>query len=198
MNSCKNLTRLALTVLLLTRGVGAAEYTIDAAHSKALFKVKHLGISTVTGHFGKFSGSYDFDPKTGAGGKVTATIDAASVNTDNEKRDTHLKSPDFLDAQKYPTITFVSKEIKNAGEGKYKLTGDLTMHGVTKTIVLDTEFGGVASMGGSERSAFTATGVINRKDFDVAYSKTMDNGGLVVGNEVKITLEIEGVRKAAK
>ncbi len=188
------LTTLGLA-LLLTSLAGAAEYTIDPVHSKILFKVKHLGISTVTGRFDKFSGTYEYDPKNTKAAKATATIEAASVNSDVEKRDNHLRSADFLDVQKFPKLTFTSKGIKSVGKGKFKLFGDLTIHGVTKPVVLDTDFGGVAAMGDSERSAFTASATINRRDFGLVYSKALESGGLVVGNEVRITLEIEGARQ---
>ena len=190
----RKLLFLAVALALVTPAQ-AAEYTIDPGHSKVLFKAKHLGISTVTGRFDKFSGSYEFDPKDFKSAKVSATIESASVNTDNERRDTHLKSADFLEAAKYPQLTFVSKEVKNVGEGKFKVTGDMTLHGVTKPITLDAEFGGIAKDRNSERSAFNATGKINRKDFGLTWSRLTEAGGLVVGEEITIILEIEGIRK---
>jgi polyisoprenoid-binding protein YceI len=198
----KQWTRASITVVLAFVLAGlswAAEYTIDPAHSKVLFKVKHLGISSVTGRFKKFSGSYDFDQKKPGVAKATAKIDTASIDTDVEKRDTHLRSADFLDVQKYPEIAFVSKEVKENGNGKLKIVGDLTIHGVTRPVVLDAELGGVVKdPGGNERSAFTASTVINRKDFGLTWNKALETGGLLVGEEVQISLEVEGVRKKDK
>ena len=183
-------------VLLATPGLRAAEYTIDPMHSKVEFKVKHLGISTVTGRFEKFSGSFSYDPAKVAASKAQATLDAASINTDVEKRDTHLKSPDFLDVAKYPTITFASTGVQDPTPEGFKLLGNLTLHGVTKPVILDTQVGGlVEDPWGNKRAAFTASTTINREDYGVSWNQQLKTGGLLVGEDVKILLEVEGVQK---
>ena len=174
----------------------AAEYDIDLAHSSATFKIKHLGISTVTGRFGKFSGTVDVDPAKLTSLKTSATIEIASVNTDNEKRDTHLKTTDFFDAAKFPQMTFVSKEVKETGKNKLSISGDLTLHGVTKPVVLDTEFGGeLKDPWGKEHVAFTATTTINRLDFGVGSDEKFPLGGSMLGTEVRIEIQIEALKK---
>jgi polyisoprenoid-binding protein YceI len=170
-------------------------YQLDVSHSQILFKVKHLGISTVTGKFTDFVGTIDVDPANVSTLKTKATIKTASVDTSNEGRDKHLKSPDFFDAEKHPKITFVSTKAEKLGDNMLKVHGNLTIRGVTKPIVLEGEFGGAADFMGAKRVAFTATGTINRQDFGVNWSKVLDNGGLVVSDQVAIVLEIEGVSK---
>lgn len=172
-------------------------YKIDPAHSQVIFKVKHFGISTVTGRFDNFEGNYTFDQSSVENSSVNAKIDATSVNTNNKKRDDHLKSDDFLNVGKFPEISFKSKEIKKgSSDGEFLIVGYLTLHGITKTIALETDLGGVVEKDpyGNKRSAFTATGEINRKDFGIEYNKLMEAGGLVVGDEVKIILEVEGIK----
>lgn len=197
-----NRTQLALVGLVLAwcaPAARAAEYSIDPAHSQILFKVKHLGISTVTGRFERFSGAFDFDPASGKAASAAATIEAASISTNVEKRDEHLKSPDFLSAAEFPTITFASKQVTAIEGGKLKITGDLTMRGVTKPVVLEAELSGtVTDPWGNERAAFAATTTINRQDFGLAWHKALESGGLVAGNEVRIELEIEGIQKQAE
>ncbi len=180
---------------ILTAGVAFAEhYQLDTAHTQILFKVKHLGISTVTGQFNEFSGFFNVDPNDLGTLQASATINSASVDTANGDRDNHLRSPDFFDAEKYPEIKFVSKKAETFDGGKLKVHGDLTIHGITKTVVLEGEFGG-ALMGpmGNPRAAFTAAGKINRKDFGLTWNKLLEAGGLVVGEEVRIELEVEGI-----
>lgn len=187
----------AVALTLLGAGLSwAAEYTIDPDHSKVLFKIRHLGISTVTGRFDKFSGAFAFDPKNIQASKVTATVEATSIDTDVAKRDEHLRSADFFDVEKFPQITFVSKEIRDAQGGKFKVAGDLTIHGVTKPVTLDVELvGTVKDPWGNERAGFSATATINRKDFGLTWNKALETGGLLVGEEVWISLEIEGILK---
>lgn len=173
----------------------AAAYVIDPDHSQVLFKVKHMGISTVTGRFDLVEGSYTFDGMDISKSSVDTTITTASINTNKQKRDDHLKSPDFLDVGKYPTITFKSKEVRKDGDD-FVIVGDLTINGVTKQVELDAEYGGKAQDPmGNERTAFTAETKIDRKDFGITWNKTLDSGGLVVGDDVKIELEVEGIRK---
>lgn len=174
----------------------AGEYMIDPDHSQVIFKVKHMGISTVTGRFDLIEGSYTFDDKDMSNSSVETTITATSINTNKQKRDDHLKSPEFLNVEKYPTITFKSKEIKKGDGEDFIIVGDLTINGVTKQVELDAEYGGKAQDPmGDERTAFTAETKIDRKDFGITWNKTLDSGGLVVGDDVKIELEVEGIRK---
>ncbi|OGH56241.1 MAG: hypothetical protein A3G34_06030 [Candidatus Lindowbacteria bacterium RIFCSPLOWO2_12_FULL_62_27] len=185
-----------LAALFMVTGGWASEYEIDASHSAVMFKVKHLGISTVTGRFEKFSGSFDFDTADIPASKASAVIEVAGINTGVEKRDEHLRSADFFHADSYPQMAFVSKEVTRAeGEG-FQIAGDLTLHGVTRPVTLDVEIGGmVTDMSGKDRAAFTATTSIHRKDFGLTWSKMLETGGLVVGETVRIILEIEGIRK---
>jgi polyisoprenoid-binding protein YceI len=187
---------LALTLAtLLSSTCWAADYQIDPTHSSVTFKVKHLAISSVPGRFGELSGTFSFDPAKIEASKAQATLSVSSINTMDAKRDDHLKSPDFLDASKYPSITFKSNTVEKVSDTAFKAHGDLTIHGVTKPVTLDVTYGGSAKdPWGKERAAFEAKTVINRKDFGLTWNKTIETGGLVVGDEVQITLEIEGVK----
>lgn len=194
---------LALVVALFSIALAASDesraeavtYAIDPDHSQVIFKVKHMGISTVTGRFDLVEGSYTFDEAEIGNSSVETTIQTASVNTNKQKRDDHLKSPDFLNVDKYPTITFKSKEVKKGGDGLI-IVGDLTINGVTKQVELDAEYGGKAvDPMGNERTAFTAETKIDRKDYGITWNKTLDTGGLVVGDDVRIELEVEGIKK---
>jgi polyisoprenoid-binding protein YceI len=191
-------TLLALAALaVLTTVARATEYDIDPAHSQVGFKVKHV-TGKVPGRFTTFSGSFSYDKKNPKAWKAAATIDPASINTDNEKRDGHLKSPDFFDVAKFPAMSFKSTGVTDVKGDHAKLHGDLTMHGVTKAVVLDLEIGGVdKDPWGNETAGFTATGTINRKDWDIVWNKTLDSGGVLVSEQVAITLEITGNAKKA-
>lgn len=182
---------LAAVFAVAAPALRAEVHEIDASHSQVGFRIKHL-VGKVPGRFTKFSGTIDYtvgEPKTW---KVSATIDPASINTDNEKRDGHLKAEDFFDVAKYPTITFKSTKVSDIKGDTAKVTGDLTMHGVTKSVVLDLEIGGITKdPWGNIKSGFTATGTINRKDFGIVFNKTLDSGGLMLGEDVVITLDIE-------
>jgi len=177
-----------LTLLLLSAAAYGADYTIDSAHSGASFGVRHMMVSTVRGHFSKLTGTVSYDPKNLAAAKVEATIDASTIDTREPKRDGHLKSPDFFDVAKFPTITFRSTKWTQSA-GKFKIAGDLTLHGVTKPVVLD-----VDGPNGDAKSPIlgaTATTKISRKEFGLAWNKLLETGGAVVGDEVTITLDIE-------
>lgn len=184
----------AVAVLALVASPAtAAVYDIDSSHSSATFKVKHLSISTVSGGFGKVTGKVTWDPADPTKSVVDATIDTASIDTQNAGRDEHLKSPDFFDVANNPTITFKSTKVEPAGDGRLKVTGDLTLRGVTKPVVLDVE-GPVTPIKdprGNMKTGATATTKINRQDFGVSWSKTLDGGGLVVSDDVWITIELE-------
>ena len=154
-------------------------------------------VSTVRGSFGKTEGTITWDGKDVSSIKADATIDTTTITTNNEKRDTHLKSPDFFDVAKFPTITFKSKRAEAAGAGKFKLIGDLTMRGVTKEVTLDVEGPSQPLVAqGRTRVGATATTKINRQDYGVSWSRALDGGGVVVSDEVVITLELELVKAA--
>jgi len=177
----------------------ASTWNIDPAHTMAGFSVKHLVISTVRGEFGKTTGVLHLDDKDVTKSTVEATVDATTVNTRIADRDTHLKSPDFFDVAKYPTITFKSTKVEKAGEGKLKVAGNLTMHGVTKPVVLEVEgpTAPIKDPGGHLRRGLSASTTINRKDFGLQYNKMIE-AGPVVGDEVKIEIEAELVAATGK
>src|ERR1700675_3391659 len=175
-------------------------WKLDPAHSAAQFAVRHMGISTVRGEFRKVSGSANYDPADPGKTALDATIDATTVDTRVDMRDNDLRSPNFLDVQKYPTITFKSKRAESAGAGKLKLTGDLTIHGVTKEVVLDVDgpTAPVKDPWGNQRAAVNATTKVNRQDYGVKWNATMDNGGVVVGDDVNINIDAEMVKQVPK
>lgn len=183
---------------VLSVSAQAAEYQIDAAHSDVQFRVRHMGISTVTGSFGEFSGSFSVDPKKVEATTGSAVIKVASINTNNERRDGHLKSDDFFNAEKFPEIKFTSKAVRNVNykDSTAELVGDLTIRDVTKEIVLKVKGTGILAKDpwGNERAAFTATGTINRFDFDLKWNNLIEGGGFVVAPEVDIVLAFQGVR----
>ena len=161
-------------------------YEIDPVHSQVGFTIRHF-VSRVAGHFAKFSGQITVDQETPAVSKVTAEIETASIDTGVDKRNGHLKSPDFFDAEKNPKITFTSTSVVPNGKDHTKVTGDLTMHGVTKPVTLDVAWLGF--MG--PRAGFQATGTINRKDFGIVYNTVLDAGGTMLGDDVEITILVE-------
>jgi len=171
----------------------AAMYEIDSAHTSAQFAIRHLMVSTVRGDFRKVTGTVNLDEKDVTKSMIEATIDVASLNTGNEKRDEHLRSPDFFDVAKHPTMTFKSKKVEKTGEGKYKATGELTLRGVTKEVVLDFEgsLTPVKDPMGKTRIGGMATTKLNRKDFGIAWNRALETGGVVVGDEVSITIDTE-------
>jgi len=187
----------AAAVLFIVGTASAATWTIDPAHSNVQFSVRHMMLSNVTGEFGKVSGTVQGDPAAPTAAVIEATIDASSMNTREPKRDEHLKSADFLDIAQYPTMTFKSKKIEPAGAGSFKVTGDLTLHGVTKEVVLDVSdvTPPIKDPMGKTRAGAHATTKIDRKDFGINWSKTMDNGGLMVGNDVGITIDVEATQQ---
>ena len=173
----------------------AQEYTIDTAHSEAGFSVKHMVIATVRGIFTEFSGKVFYDENDISKSSVEGVIKTASINTANAKRDEHLRSADFFDAAAYPEILFKTKKIEKKDAG-YVATGDLTIRGVTKEIILDFEITGkITDPWGNERVGLEALGAINRQDFGVSWNKSLDNGGVVVSNEVKLLIQAEFIKK---
>jgi len=182
----------AIVVLgLLSGGAGAADWTIDKAHSSINFSVRHLVISKTNGRFHDFDGEISFDGENWDKANAEMTVKIASIDTDNKDRDDHLRSPDFFDAAKYPDMVFKSKKVVK-GEGKrFQLIGDLTIKDVTREVTFDCEFHGIAEFMGTKKAGFTAQAKIDRKDFGMTWNKVLDAGGVAVGNEVTITLEIE-------
>jgi polyisoprenoid-binding protein YceI len=191
--------RAALALLLATPSAFAATYQLDPSHSSANFQVRHMMVSKVNGKFKAVKGTIEYDEKTPDATKVDAEIDASTVDTGEPKRDAHLKSADFFDVANHPTITFKSKKVTSHGPGKFTVLGDLTMRGVTKEVSLEVEgFDQVqATPWGTVRRGATATTTVNRKDYGVNWQKQLDKGGVMVSDEVKITLEIEADAKPA-
>jgi len=176
----------------------AATWEIDPAHSSAEFSVKHMMVSNVKGSFNIEKGTVNLDDKDITKSTVEATLDAKSVNTGNAKRDEHLRAPDFFDTAKFPTITFKSTKVEKAGEGKLKVSGNLTMHGVTKPVVLDVTGPSKESKDpwGNTRTGVEATTKLNRKDFGLTYNSALETGGVAVGEEVTVTLDLSLTKKA--
>ena len=188
---------ITLALLASTAFAQAATWQIDPNHSSAQFAVRHMVVSTVRGTFNKISGSAQFDPAKPAASSIEASIDVASVDTRVEMRDNDLRSPNFFDVQKYPTITFKSKKVEPAGAGKLKIAGDLTIHGVTREVVLDVD-GPTSPIndGRGQRVGASATTKVNRRDFGLLYNRMVE-AGAVVGDEVTITLDIEIVKRSS-
>jgi polyisoprenoid-binding protein YceI len=187
----------AAMVLAIPYAAVASTWNIDPDHSNLGFKIKHLMVSNVKGNFEKYTGVVEIDDKDITKSKVDVTIDTNSINTNVKKRDDHLRSADFFDVAKYPTMTFVSKNVAVAGPDKLKITGDFTLHGVTKEIVLDLEgpTGESKDPWGNIRKGATATTKINRKDYGLKWNQTLETGGVLVGDDVDITLEVEMIKK---
>lgn len=171
-------------------------WKIDPAHSQAEFKVKHMMISNVKGSFSGLSGTLIEDPSDPTRSQIDASIDASTVSTGDEQRDTHLKSADFFDQAQHPTMTFKSTKVEKKGDGEYKVTGDLTVHGVTKPVTFAVE--GPSAPGkdpwGNTRIGLSATTKINRKDFGLTWNAALETGGILVGEDVQITLDVEFIR----
>ncbi len=191
--------RLIWAVLSLAAAATAATYDLDPAHSGATFKVRHMMISNVQGKFTGLKGTVEFDPAKPSATTIEATIHAATVDTGEPKRDEHLKSPDFFDVAKYPTLSFKSKSVTKAGDNKYKVAGDLTIHGVTKRVVLDVETTPeMKDPWGNNRFGASATTRVNRTDFGLTWNKALETGGVLVGDDIAITLELEMVKRKAR
>ncbi|MBL7715122.1 MAG: polyisoprenoid-binding protein [Bdellovibrionales bacterium] len=181
---------LSILILALASPAFAAPYALDKDHSSVDFTVRHV-VSKQKGSFRKFDGSFEFDAKTNKATNIKFNIDASSVFTDNEKRDEHLKSPDFFDVATHKELTFVGKDWKPAGKGKFKLSGDLTIRGVTKPATFDVEYLGAGKdPWGNDKVGFSAVSKIKRQDFGVSWNKMVEKVG-VVGDEVSIAIQIE-------
>jgi polyisoprenoid-binding protein YceI len=190
----------ALAAALLVGSVSVAgaapeKYNFDKAHTRMTFSVKHI-FSKVPGQFNDFDGTIMFDEADPTKSSVDVTIKTASVDTRNERRDNHLRTADFFEVEKHPEMTYKSRRITAAGDNKFKVEGDLTIKGITKPVTLDAELLGVAPFGMGGRSmgrkaGFVATTTINRKDFNILWNRALDNGGMLLGDDVAITLDVE-------
>lgn len=171
-------------------------WIIDTSHSAIQFSVKHLGISTARGTFTSFTGTIDADEQNPTAAKVDVQIETASINTRDEKRDAHLRSPDFFDVDTYPTLTFKSTRVEQLDASNGKLYGDLTIKDITKPVVLNFEFAGLAkSPWGTTSAGFSAETKINRKDWNLNWNVALEAGGWLVGEEVKIAIELELIKQ---
>jgi polyisoprenoid-binding protein YceI len=185
-------------VLSLPASAASSAWQIDPAHSAAQFAVRHLAISTVRGAFSNVKGTVNFDDQDVTKSSVDVVIDVSTVDTREPNRDKDLRSDHFFDAEHYPTMAFKSTKVEQAGAGKLKVTGDLTIRGVTKRVVLDVDgpTSPVQDPWGNQRAAVNASTRVNRQDFGVKWNATMDNGGVVVGDDVTITIDVEMVKQA--
>lgn len=195
MNSVK--TYFIIFVLFFTSIIYSQKTTwkIDNSHSKIGFEVSHLVFSTVDGRFTKFDGNITTEGDDFTTAKIDITIDVNSINTDNEKRDQHLKSDDFFNAEKFPNIKFVGKSMKKVSDNKYKLIGDFTMRDVTKQIELDVTFNGIIKDSwGNQRAGFKLKGTINRMDYGLSWNKLLETGGAVVGKDVDLLITVQLIK----
>jgi len=192
----KSILLLVMASLLITgAAIGADKYKFDKAHSHIGFKVSHMVISKVNGNFNGFEGTLMLNDSDLTKSSVNVKIDAATIDTDNDDRDKHLRSDEFFNAAKYPEITFNSTKIEKADDG-YILYGDLTMAGVTKKVEIPFEFNGkLKDPWGNDRVGFSGRTKVNRQDYGISWNKVLDTGGLTVGNEVTIELEVEAVKQ---
>lgn len=173
------------------------KWTLDPTHSELAFKVRHMMITNVKGEFRKFDASILTDGTDFTKSSIDVTIDAASIFTNEDKRDGHLKSADFFDVENYPTLTFKGTSFKKVGEDEYKLAGALTIKGVSKEVELNVEFGGInKDPWGNEKAGFSLEGKINRKDFGLNWNAALETGGVLVSEEVKISAEVQFVKQA--
>ncbi len=173
-------------------------WTFDLAHSSINFTVRHMVVSKVRGRFTRWDGTLTMDENDPAGAAVEVRIEAGSVDTGVEQRDAHLRSADFFDVERFPALLFRGTRIAKAGDGTYTLTGDLTLHGVTRPVTLDVEFAGSArDPWGGVRAGFSARTTLDRKDFGLTYNQLLETGGVLVGEKVEIGIEVEAVKQVA-
>jgi len=186
-----------IAVIFLAAGLWAQTFQVDPVHSSVGFTIRHI-VSNVKGRFTDFSGTIVYDPKKIENSSVTVSIKAATIDTDNQKRDDHLRSPDFFDVEKFPEITFQSAKVAKKGN-KFILHGTLVMHGIEKKVSIPFEILGTAKdPGGNNRAGFEAELTLNRKDFGIIWNRTLDQGGLLLGEDVKISLSLEAVEATEK
>ncbi len=193
-NTFKKLFLVLAIAAITTQSAWAAVYNVDAEHSSVSFKIRHL-LSKTMGTFKKFEGTIEYEAGKPETWKAQGSIDVASMDTAVPQRDKHLLTADFFDVEKFPKITFKTTGVKNVTDTKATVDGLITIHGIEKPIILDVEILGVANdPWGNVRSAYSATTKINRKDFGIVWNKTLDAGGLMLGEEVEITIEVEGIK----
>ena len=198
----KNLSKMSVFAFIVAAGTVLSQaqttsWKIDPAHSGADFSIRHMGLSNVHGHFGNVTGTVIIDDKDFTKSSVNATVDVTTVDTGVAQRDTHLKSPDFFDVAKYPTMIFVSKKITGSGDD-YHVIGDLTLHGVTKTVDLTMDKPGKEQTGMDGKSihrGFSAATTIHRADFGLTWNGTLKSGDAMLGDDVKVTLDVEIVKQ---
>ena len=190
------LIALVFAMPLLADEAPATElWAVDKVHSNATFKVRHL-MANVGGQFRDFDAAINIDRADPAKSSVEFTIQAASIDTGNDSRDKHLRSADFFDVEKFPTITFKSTSVKPTSKNTFDVTGDLTMHGVTKRVTLPVEFLGFGKDGrGNEKAGFSIATTVNRKDYGIVWNRTFDDGGVLLGEDVKVAIDLEVNRK---
>ena len=187
---------IAAITTLMAAGATAQVWNFDKNHSYIGFTAKHMVITTVPGKFEDYTGQINFDGKDFTTGSAEVTIQAASINTDSEKRDNHLRSSDFFDVAKYPTITFKSTKIERTEGNNFNMTGDLTIKGITKPVTLACTLNGlITDPYGNTRAGFTATGMIKRHDFDIAWDNKLKDGSFIVGENINIILQVELVEQ---
>jgi polyisoprenoid-binding protein YceI len=171
-------------------------WSFDTVHSHVSFSVKHMMISTVRGRFDAFSGSFDLDEENPAASSLDVTIDVASINTGDAGRDTHLRSADFFETDKYPTATYKSTKVEKIGESEYRIEGDFTLHGVTRNVELKAALDGLTKdMQGNRRAGFTVETAINRKDFDLNWNVALETGGVLVSEKVNILVDAQIIER---
>ncbi|HEU0013665.1 MAG TPA: YceI family protein [Longimicrobium sp.] len=186
-----------MTTTLNEQATTTQTWQIDPAHTEVGFEVKHLMISKVRGRFGAVSGTIQLDEASPARSSVDVSIETASIDTRSEQRDAHLRSPDFFDVEAYPAITFRSRSVEQAGRGAYQVAGDLTIRGVTREVtLLATDEGRGTDPWGGTRAAFSGTVVVDRRDFGLTWNQALETGGVLVGNDIKITLDVQAVKAA--
>ncbi|MGE5413960.1 MAG: YceI family protein [Syntrophomonadaceae bacterium] len=187
---------LVLSVLVAAPLLGADTYAVDKGHSSVEFRIRHFA-SKVNGRFSDFEGSIQADPAKPEASSVSFTIKTASIDTNNGNRDNDLRSPNFFDAAKFPEISFKSSKMTATGKDQYAVTGTLTMHGVSKEVTLPvTYLGAMKDPRGNERASFELNTKLNRKDFGIDWNKTLDSGGLMLSDDVDVTIDLETIRKA--
>lgn len=176
--------------------MGLSKWKVDGAHSEVGFSVKHMMVSKVKGTFDQFTAEIEANPTDLTTASIQFKIDVASINTRNNDRDNHLRSADFFDVEQYPNLTFTSSKIEKTDEDEYKVTGDVSLHGVTKQETFNVTFEGLAKdpMSGAEKAGFSAEGKIKRSDYGLTWNAALETGGVLVGDDIKITIEIQAER----
>lgn len=182
-------------LLAILSNAQLAEWGFDVTHSNIRFAVSHMVISEVEGNFTSYEGTVTTSKADFSDAKISFTIDVSSIDTDDKSRDDHLKGEDFFNVAKFPNIVFISKSMEKVAENKFKLTGDFTMHGVTREITLDVKYGGtITDPWGNTKAGFKITGTIDRTLWGLKYNSTMDTGGLMIGEEIDIVCKIELIK----